>query len=48
MMWLARAFDGPRLYLGWARLWLRIYQALAWSHDKLGAAIDRILPQPTK
>ncbi len=48
MMWLARTFDAPGLYLGWARLWLRLYQALAWSHGRLGAVIDRILPQGAK
>jgi hypothetical protein len=47
-MWLARALGAPGLYLGWARFWLRLYQALAWSHGRLGVVLDRILPQPAK
>lgn len=39
---LARRLDRPALYLGWARLALRIYQAFAWSHGRLGRMIDRL------
>lgn len=44
MMWLARALHWPALYLGWAHASLRIYQALAWSHGRLGRWLDRVLP----
>jgi coenzyme F420-reducing hydrogenase beta subunit len=44
MMWLARALRTPGLYTAWARGCLRIYQALAWSHGRLGRWFDRILP----
>jgi coenzyme F420-reducing hydrogenase beta subunit len=44
MMRVARAAHMPRLYTGWARASLRLYQALAWSHGRLGRFVDRILP----
>ena len=44
MMWLARAVGAPRLYLAWARACLRFYQGLAWSHGRVGAIIDDLLP----
>ena len=45
MMWLARGLGMPGLYLGWAHAWLRIYQGLAWSHGRIGAFVDRLLPR---
>lgn len=48
LMWLAQAFDVPRLYLGWAHACLRLYQALAWSNGRLGRLFDAVLPQRTR
>lgn len=39
---LARGARRPGLYLGWARQALAVYQALAWSRGRLGAAFDRL------
>jgi coenzyme F420-reducing hydrogenase beta subunit len=41
---LARATHCPAIYQSWARAVLRLYQATAWSRGKLGAALDRLLP----
>ncbi|MFK3891105.1 Coenzyme F420 hydrogenase/dehydrogenase, beta subunit C-terminal domain [Sphingomonas sp. NPDC079357] len=32
------------LYTGWARRVLAVYRAVAWSHGRLGAWVDRVLP----
>ena len=32
----------PTLYLRWAGAMLALYQALAWSRGRLGAAFDRL------
>jgi coenzyme F420-reducing hydrogenase beta subunit len=42
VMWLARAWHVPELYLAWARFWLRLYQGLAWSNGRVGAIADRL------
>ena len=34
----------PGLYTGWARRVLAVYRAVAWSRGRLGAWIDRVLP----
>jgi hypothetical protein len=44
VFWLARTARLPRLYLGWARATLAVYQALAWSRGPLGRLVDRMLP----
>lgn len=36
----------PALYTSCARASLTLYRALAWSHGRLGAWIDRVLPDP--
>ncbi|MEH3123069.1 MAG: Coenzyme F420 hydrogenase/dehydrogenase, beta subunit C-terminal domain [Sphingomonas phyllosphaerae] len=41
---LALRTGRPGLYTGWARRVLAVYRALAWSHGRLGAWIDRVLP----
>lgn len=33
----------PALYTVWARNMLAVYRALAWSHGRLGAVVDRVL-----
>ena len=45
MFRLARRLQRPAIYLLWARNSLRIYQALAWSHGRLGRMIDGFLPR---
>jgi coenzyme F420-reducing hydrogenase beta subunit len=42
VMWLARAWHVPELYLAWARFWLRLYQGLAWSNGRVGAIADHL------
>ena len=44
---LARRLHRPALYTRWAATMLTLYRALAWSHGRLGAAIDRVLPPRT-
>ena len=39
---LARRTRWPTLYLRWAGAMLALYQALAWSRGRLGAAFDRL------
>jgi coenzyme F420-reducing hydrogenase beta subunit len=39
----ARALHWPGLYIGWARLTLRTYQALTYSRGWLGRLLDRFL-----
>jgi len=39
---LARASGWRRLYTGWARLALHLYQALAWGRGRLGKVMDRL------
>ncbi|MFC7536062.1 Coenzyme F420 hydrogenase/dehydrogenase, beta subunit C-terminal domain [Sphingomonas sp. GCM10030256] len=39
---VARAMDKPGLYTGWARLSLRTYQGLAWSHGRVGKLCDAL------
>jgi coenzyme F420-reducing hydrogenase beta subunit len=34
----------PGIYTAWARKVLSVYRALAWSHGRLGAWVDRVLP----
>lgn len=41
----ARGVGTPALYTSWARLALRIYQAVTWSNGRLGKLIDRFMPQ---
>ena len=48
LAFLAHALGAPPLYTAWAKPSLRLYQALAWSHGPLGAAVDRLLPQPKR
>ena len=48
LAWLAHRLNAPRLYTGWARSTLRLYQALAWSRGRLGIMLDRLLPQPRR
>jgi coenzyme F420-reducing hydrogenase beta subunit len=45
---LARLLEMPGLYLGWARLALRLYQSVTWSHGRLGRLLDRFMPQPER
>jgi hypothetical protein len=45
---LARAIGMPRLYIGWARATLRLYQSLTWSRGRLGRLLDRLMPQPER
>jgi hypothetical protein len=45
---LARATGMPRLYIGWARATLRLYQSLTWSRGRLGRLLDRLMPQPER
>ena len=47
-MWLARTLRAPRLYTGWARAALRLYQGLAWSHGRIGRIVDKLLPPPAR
>jgi coenzyme F420-reducing hydrogenase beta subunit len=42
---LARSTRMPKLYLGWARAALALYQGLAYSRGRLGRLLDRILPK---
>jgi hypothetical protein len=35
----------PGLYTTWARKVLAVYRAVAWSHGRLGAWVDRVLPE---
>ncbi|GAA4222879.1 Coenzyme F420 hydrogenase/dehydrogenase, beta subunit C-terminal domain [Sphingomonas endophytica] len=35
----------PWLYTAWARKVLAVYRAVAWSHGRLGAWVDRVLPE---
>ncbi len=44
----AHAFEAPRLYTGWARPALRLYQALTWSQGRLGQWFDRLFGPPVK
>lgn len=46
MFGLARRCGMPGLYLGWARLALRLYQSITWSQGRLGRLLDRFMPQP--
>ena len=39
---LARRLRWPGLYIRWARVALALYQAVTWSHGRLGKLIDRI------
>jgi coenzyme F420-reducing hydrogenase beta subunit len=48
MFRLARALGMPRLYIGWARTMLRLYQSLTWSQGRLGRFLDRLMPQPER
>ena len=43
---LARALHAPAIYIAWARLSLRLYQAVTWSRGRLGRLLDRLLPRP--
>lgn len=45
---LAHTFGAPKLYTGWARPMLRLYQALTWSQGRLGQWFDRMLGRPVK
>jgi coenzyme F420-reducing hydrogenase beta subunit len=45
MMWLARTMQTPGIYLGWARVWLRLYQGAAWSNGRWGKLFDSLLPR---
>ena len=45
---LARAVGMPHLYIGWARVMLRLYQSLTWSRGRLGKFLDRAMPQPER
>jgi hypothetical protein len=45
MFWAARFTRLPGLYLVWARMILRLYQALTYSRGPLGRLLDRLLPQ---
>ena len=40
--WMARTVRWPALYVAWARVVLRIYQALAYSRGPLGRALDKL------
>ncbi len=42
MFALARTLDAPRLYTGWARAALAVYQGLTYSRGRLGAWFDRL------
>ncbi|HZY68926.1 MAG TPA: Coenzyme F420 hydrogenase/dehydrogenase, beta subunit C-terminal domain [Devosia sp.] len=42
VFWLARTTGQPKLYTGWAKRTLRLYQALTYSRGRLGAWIDRV------
>lgn len=42
LFWLARRLRRPGLYTAPARRALALYQGLAWSQGKLGAAVDRL------
>ena len=44
VFWLARTAGLPWLYLGWARVSLTLYQALAWSRGPFGRLLDRLMP----
>jgi coenzyme F420-reducing hydrogenase beta subunit len=44
VFWLARATRTPRLYLGWARLALGLYQGLTYSRGRSGRLFDRLFP----
>jgi hypothetical protein len=45
---LARSLRVPALYLGWARVVLRLYQSLTWSRGRLGKVLDRLMSQPER
>ena len=45
---LARSLGAPAIYTIWARSALRLYQALTWSHGRLGKLLDRLMPQPER
>lgn len=42
IFWLARLSHRPQLYVGWARLTLRIYHGLAYSRGTIGRIADRL------
>jgi len=42
VMYVARRLDRRGLYTNWARATLRLYQAFAWSHGRLGVWLDRM------
>ncbi|WP_246661202.1 Coenzyme F420 hydrogenase/dehydrogenase, beta subunit C-terminal domain [Rhizobium sp. ERR 1071] len=44
VFWLAREMHWPGLYLGWARLMLSCYHALAYSRGPMGRLLDRFCP----
>lgn len=48
MAWLAGKAAAPAVYTGWARASLRVYQALTWSHGRLGRVFDQLLGQSSK
>lgn len=48
MMRLSRRLGQPRLYTGWARAMLRVYQSVTWSQGRLGRLLDRVMPQPER
>jgi len=48
MFRLARRLKMPTVYLGWARLALRLYQSITWSQGRLGRWLDRFMPQPER
>ena len=40
IFWLARTLHQPAIYLGWAKVTLRLYQAIAHSRGRLGKSLD--------
>ena len=48
MFRLARALHAPAIYTFWARSVLRLYQSVTWSRGRLGAVLDRLMPQPER
>ena len=48
LAWLAHDTGMPRLYTGWARLSLKLYGALTWSHGPLGKLFDRLFGKPAR
>ena len=42
VFFLARLFEAPRIYTGWARTALAAYQGFAYSRGRFGALVDRV------